>query len=441
MHIAAMAQAIRDDYHYAWAIVGMGTTLRVTVNFVSQAFAVILVVLLDKFEWTVTAIILAQVFRSLVSAALAPAAGWIGDRYGVRRSLLVAATLYIAGMLLLGTITHVWQLYIYYSLILGGAQAIFQVNIPTTVAAWFKKRLGVAVGVQQSLGGMGGAITAPALALLLDHVGWQVAFWIIAAVGGPIIFALLARFHGEPADRGMLPYGAAADEPPPRSSRDPATEKLRTQVFLKQVRRTPSFWNLIAIHHLGCLGHSIVMWHVVLYATLPPIGMGLQAASWIVFAYTSSSIVSRFATPILADHFGSKGVMALAYTLQGVTVALLFWAQYPWQFYVFGALFGIGFGGEMSAFLVINRQYYGMGPVRSIFGFQHLGSGLGMGMGGLVGALIYDNLGSYDLAWGVSIAASLAGTLCILFLQSTSRLLVPDWEKSLPAEAETAPAT
>ncbi len=95
----------------------------------------------------------------------------------------------------------------------------------------------------------------------------------------------------------------------------------------------------------------------------------------------------------------------------------------------------------MSAFLVINRQYYGMGPVRSVFGFQHLGSGLGMGMGGLLGALIYDALGSYDLAWVVSIAASLAGTLCILFLQSTSRLLIPDWEESLPAEAETAPAT
>ena len=34
---------MREHYHYAWAIVAMGTTLRVTANFVSQAFAVILV--------------------------------------------------------------------------------------------------------------------------------------------------------------------------------------------------------------------------------------------------------------------------------------------------------------------------------------------------------------------------------------------------------------
>ena len=439
MHIAARARAIREDYHYAWSILGMGTVLRVTANFVSQAFAVILVVLLENFEWTLTAIVLAQVFRSLFSAALSPAAGWVGDRYGVRRSLLVAATLYVVGMLLLSSINHVWQLYLYYSFLLGVAQALFSVNIPTTVAAWFKKRLGLAVGIQQSLGGMGGAITAPALALLISQTGWQVAFWIIPAVGGVIIFALLARFHGEPADRGMLPYGAVEDEIPRKSPGDSVSNKLRTQVFLQHVRRTPSFWNLIVIHHVGCLGHSIILWHVVFYATTR--GIELQAAAWIVFAYTLSSVGSRFATPILADHFGSKGVMALAYTLQGLTIALLFWAQDPWQFYLFGALFGIGFGGEMSAFLIINRQYYGMGPVRSIFGFQHLGSGSGMALGGLIGALIYDTLGSYDLAWAVSIVASLAGTLCILFLQSTRRLLIPDWEESLPAEAETAPAT
>ena len=64
-----------------------------------------------------------------------------------------------------------------------------------------------------------------------------------------------------------------------------------------------------------------------------------------------------------------------------------------------------------------------------------------MALGGLIGALLYDSFGSYDVAWGVSIVASLAGTLCILLLQSTSRLLVPDWEESLPAEARTAPTS
>ena len=92
----------------------------------------------------------------------------------------------------------------------------------------------------------------------------------------------------------------------------------------------------------------------------------------------------------------------------------------------------------MSAFLVINRQYYGMGPVRTIYGFQSLGAGLGMALGGLMGSVIFDVFGSYNIAWGISIAASLGGAACILILESTSSILVSGWEKSLPPEARSS---
>ena len=451
---ATRVDSLREQYHYAWVVVGMGTMLRVTSNFVSQAFAVILVVLQQDFAWGVTAIVLAQVFRSVSSALLSPAAGWVGDRYGARPSLLVAAALYVVGMLLLSRVDQLWQLYIYYSVLLGLAQALFSVNIPTTVAAWFKKKLGVAVGIQQSIGGMGASVTAPALALLLSRTDWDVAFLIIAAVGGVILFSLLFFFHSEPADRGMKPLGADADDPEPVRA-DPATARLRSKVFLQHARRTRAFWNLPFIHYLGCMGHAIVIWHVVFFATEQ--GLSLAAAAWIVTIYTLASVSSRLFIPILADRWGAKATMVLPYFLQGVTVFMLFWAQSPWEFYLFAVLFGIGFGGEMSAFLIANRQYYGMGPVRSIFGFQHLGSGLGMAAGGLIGGLIYDfrindttplelfgfitiGGGSYDLAWVISIAASLAGVVFILLLESSSRVLIPNWEDSLPRETETSPA-
>ena len=447
-------ESLRAQYHYAWVVVGTGTLLRVTANFVSQAFAVILVVLQQDFAWGVTAIVLAQVLRSVANALFSPVAGWLGDRYGARRSLLVAAALYVVGMLLLSTISERWQLYLYYSVLLGLAQALFAVNIPTTVAAWFKRKLGVAVGIQQSVGGMGASVTAPALALLLSRMDWQVSFWIIAVVGGVIIFSLLAFFQGDPADKGMKPLGADADEPAPVRA-DPATAKLRSKVFLQHARRTRAFWNLPFIHYLGCVGHSIVIWHVVFFATTR--GLSLSTAASTAKIYTITSVSSRLVIPILADRWGAKTAMVVPYFLQGITVLMLFWAQSPWEFFVFAALFGVGFGGEMSAFLIANRQYYGMGPVRSIFGFQHLGSGMGIAVGGLIGGLIYDfriddptplelfgfitiGGGSYDLAWVISIAASLAGVVFIALLEPTSRVLIPNWEDSLNKEREASAA-
>ena len=424
--------------HYGWAIVAMATVLQVSTNFISQAFSILIVILKEDFGWSLTAIGLAYFFRSIISAVLSPVAGMIADRHGVRRSMIVAGICYTGGMFLLSTISAQWQLYLYYSVILGIAQSLFRVNIPTTVAAWFKTRLGLAVGIQQSAGGMGGSIMAPALALLLSRTDWETAFWIIPAVGGTIVFSLIFLFHGDPADRNKKPYGATEDDPPPVASSDPAITKLRSKVFLSQAKQTLSFWNLIAIHHLGCVGHSIVMVAAVVYAT--QVGLTLQAAAWIVSIYSLTSVASRFATPLLADMCGPKWVMSLAYTIQGISVALLFWTQEPWQFYLFAGVFGVGLGGEMSAFLVINRQYYGMGPVRAIFGFQNMGSGVGMAIGGFMGLVIADRYG-FNIAWIISIVASLGGAACILLLQSTARVLIPNWEDALPAEARTpAPA-
>ena len=436
------AWSIRVYYHYGWLIVAIGTILQVTTSFIGQAFSILLVILHDpdwNFGWSLTTITLAYTFRSMVAAVLSPVAGWLGDRYGARPPLLVGGVLFVGGMLLLSRLTHIWELYIYYSVLLGISQALFSVNIPTTVAAWFRQRLGVAVGLQQSAGGMGSSIMAPTLALLLAQTGWQATFWIIAAFGGVMIFSLLKLFHSDPVDRGMKPYGTTEDDPTPVTSSDPAVTNVRSRVFLQHVRRTNAFWNLIAIHHLGCIGHAIIMVGVVFFATeihkVP-----LAGAALIISIYSFSSIASRFTTPVLADVWGAKKVMALAFFIQGVTVALLFWVHEPWQFYIFAVLFGIGLGGEMSAFLVINRQYYGMGPVRTLYGFQHLGSGLGMALGGLIGSVIFDLRGSYDLAWYISIAASLGGVVCILLLEPTSRMLIPNWEESLPPEARSTVA-
>ena len=425
--------------HYGWYIVGMGTALQLTTNFVSQAFAILVVVMRDNFGWSLTAIVLAYSFRSIVGALLAPYAGIMGDRYGAKRVMLVGAAFFAGGLVLLSTITQIWQLFIYYSIVLGIAQAMFRVNIPTTVAAWFKKKLGVAVGIQQSAGGMGASVLAPGLTILLTQTDWQTAFMLIGTIGGALVFALLAFFHGEPADRGMRPYGIDENDKTPVEAFTSAVSKVRSQVFLKHARQTRAFWFLPLVHHLGCVGHSIVMVHGVFYATTK--GVSLEAAAFIISIYSFSSVASRLMVPILADRLGAKGVMACFYFIQGAAVLMLFWTTEPWQFYIFAVVFGVGFGGEMSAFLVVNRQYFGMGPVRTVFGVQSMASGLGMALGGLVGSVIYDVFGSYNLAWIVSLAGSLGGMMAIFAMESTKQVLIPDWEQSLPHVAQTpAPA-
>ncbi len=143
-NLKSRGAGLRGFYYQPWMIVALATLLQISTNFIGQAFAILMVVLQEEFAWTLTIITFAYFLRSSVSAMSSPLAGWLADRYGARRVLYLAAVVYIAGLALLGTMTSIWQLYLYYAVMLGISQSLFRVNVPTTVAAWFKRRLGLA---------------------------------------------------------------------------------------------------------------------------------------------------------------------------------------------------------------------------------------------------------------------------------------------------------
>jgi MFS family permease len=151
------------------------------------------------------------------------------------------------------------------------------------------------------------------------------------------------------------------------------------------------------------------------------------------------SSFTRFAVPILADRAGGKWAMALCFFLQGLPVLVLFWAHAVWHFYLFAVLIGIGLGGEMSAFPIINRQYYGHAPTGTVYGWQILGSGFGMASGSFLGGFLRDMTGDYTLSLLASLTLSMAGTLSILLLPSTSHHQLPAWETALPPEVRSTP--
>jgi cyanate permease len=203
------------------------------------------------------------------------------------------------------------------------------------------------------------------------------------------------------------------------------------------MRRTKAFWHLPLIHGLGCAGHGIVLIYVIPLAVEQ--GLTLVSASMILSLISVWSIGSRFLTPIVAERSGGKPIMAAALVIQGLTVLVLFWAHEMWIFYLFGSLFGIGFGGEMSAYLVVNRQYFGAGPTSTLYGWEMMGAMLGHAVAsGLAGLVLYVT-GAFPPVLMLSMAFSLVGVGVILHLESSARVLIPHWEESLPPEARAMP--
>jgi MFS family permease len=165
--------------------------------------------------------------------------------------MIVGAGLFVAGMLLSGTMTHLWQFYLYYGLVLAIAMAIFQVPLVAAVTLWFKKHLGIAMGALQALQGLGTVVGIVIVAVLLDSLGLKWTFWIPGIAGGAILIMLVRFFYNEPGEIGIKPWGALEDDPLERLL-EASIAKARTSVFLKKAQKTGVFWNLIGIHVWGC---------------------------------------------------------------------------------------------------------------------------------------------------------------------------------------------
>ena len=68
------------------------------------------------------------------------------------------------------------------------------------------------------------------------------------------------------------------------------------------------------------------------------------------------------------------------------------------DFYIFAIIWAIPYGGEGGPFPVVNRQYYGHMPMGTIYGWQILGAGIGMAIGGMIPGVIFDRYGNYNIA-------------------------------------------
>jgi MFS family permease len=128
-----------------------------------------------------------------------PAAGFIGDRHGMKRMLLIGLIVFVVGSMLFLVINP--KLLLLVRFIQGlGAAALSTVSI-SLVARYFEKTRGRAFGIYNAIKG-GGYVVAPAAGgVLAQQYGFAMIFVVSAAVG--VLAFVLSPFL--PADRGGTP--------------------------------------------------------------------------------------------------------------------------------------------------------------------------------------------------------------------------------------------
>jgi MFS family permease len=384
--------------HYAWVVLFAACMLNIASRADHGSFGVFVEPLVELFGWSRGDISAAYSIAFIVGLPAVVIMGWLGDRYGARWLMIGAALLITVGTYLIGTITELWQFYVYYGFFVGSmGHAAFTVLLPVILTRWFDRYMGLAVGIYWAAMGIGPMIFAPVFRWLIETRGWPQAFTLIAVIVGVILLAFSLLIRSSPREMGLKPYGAEKSPPEPHVP----VEHGIAPAGLTGVLRQRSVWLLIAIHHIGCVGHSIILAHIVSMAIVKGVS-GMEAAG-VLGTLAGASAVSRFASALIAARFGGRILLTLALIGQGAPILILFFASDAWTFYAFALIFGLCYGGEMVGFPIINRQLFGAtAPLGTIYSFQMVGAGTGMALGGWLGGFLFDVSGAYT--WSIAAA-------------------------------------
>lgn len=181
-HIALLSHRARGVF-YGWWLVGISSFIRTSSIPLFHAMGLWFVALEAQFGWNRTQLSLAFAFTRVESGLLGPIEGYLTDRVGTRRLVLIGLLIMGAGFLLFGQVNHLWVFYLAFLVMALGQGLSGWLPITTMLNNWFVRRRSSAMGWSNSGSRLGGLLLIPLLAWAIDpdygYLGWALTASIL----------------------------------------------------------------------------------------------------------------------------------------------------------------------------------------------------------------------------------------------------------------------
>jgi len=403
----------RPRFSYGYIVVGAAILIMAIMWGAYNSFGIFFKPVLTDFNWTRAMISGALSLSWIVQGLLGITMGRLTDRFGPRVVLTISGFLVGLGYLLMSQIGAVWQLYLFYGVIIGAGMGGSWVPIVSTVARWFAKRRSLMTGIVLSGVSIGTLIGAPVASRLISAYDWRMSYIIVGGIV-LVVGVLAAQFlRRDPTQARQKPYSGSEGE-----KQEPVSET--NSLSLKEAARTRQFW--LTSGMFFCLGFCVytIIAHIVLHA----IGLGISptSAANILATIGGLSIVGRIALGGAADRFGNRRVFIMGFILMAATLFWLVPDKEAWGLYLFAAVFGFAFGGCITSQSPLVARLFGLSSHGLILGVINLlGFTLGAAVGPLIAGYIFDMTDSYQLAFIVTAATGVVGLILTVFLKPIER--------------------
>jgi MFS family permease len=379
----------RLNWYYGWNVIGITLLFQsLCIGMHYYCFTLWVVPWSQEFGAVRSHIMMAIVASQVISGLLSPFAGRALDRLPSHWLICGGALTFSLGLVLIAFAQAVWQIIAVYLLVLPLGLVLTGAMAAQTLATrWFTKDRGLAIACATLGTSLGGFLLPPLAALLMNHFGWRVTFFVFAAICSivvtPVAWRILQRRppHEEAA---MLEY-----------SLNQSTEKPAA-LSTAEILRSPDFRIIVLSFMPLLLTFNAIQMNLGAYAQ--DIGVTQQQTAFLVAQLSVLMLIGKILFGKLSDRFDQRALLWCVVAGMIVSILCISAASSYALLSIGTAILGFVYAGYLpllGATIATRFDTRAFGQVMGLSGtFLAIGAA-----GSVIAASLRDIGGSYSIAF------------------------------------------
>lgn len=389
---------------YGWRIVGGVFLAQLFVTgFMTYSFGSFMVPLQETFGATRAQVNLGMTVATLTGLLISPLLGAMADRFSVRVLMTAGTLIFTGGLYGMSLTRSIWQFVILFGVSISFSSLLLGPLVgSTTIARWFNRARGKALGIAAVGTSVGGLVLPVVLGNWIADDGWRAALENLALVAFALLLpVMLLVMRSYPADLGLHPDGAG--DAPAAGSALPA-------IGLKDIIRHPAYWSIGLSIGLLFSVYSALMANLVPYAQ--GTGISLEAAGALMTVIAGSGLVGKILFGMAADRISLRlGLwIAMGLVLAGL---LLLQTEPGYPLSVLACIsIGLAAGGMLPVWGALLAVIFGVASYGRVMGLMNPLITLLVMPGFVVTGYLFDRSGHYhDAFWLYCVLLVLAAAI------------------------------
>ena len=368
----------------------------------------------ERYGWNQTELNLSLTF-SFISGILAPAIGWLTDRFGVRPVMFVSLVLIAVGFVLRPWITELWHWYTLSALVYAGFPGATVLPAGKIVGLWFPNSMGRMTGIVVSGNNFGGMTMPPLAATVIALFSWQWAYIVFGVIMVGLASAVMLYLREKPRDVEVETRRTRRPRPASNAS------SVRGGMSVKDAVKTWAFWLTL----IGLVAATFTYQGVLtqLRQHFGESGFAPAAATSAVTFIATMGIASKIAFGRASERFSARRMTVLSVAFQAVGVAMMILPFGGVPLIVAGIFFySLGFGGLGALIVLVVQQTFGLREYASLMGLYQFAQIISISGGPVLAGRVHDETGSFNLAFAIIVGIFVFGMVTLWLAKQ------PNWE-------------